>query len=648
MRSVSRLVSGRLLAVAAVVALLVVGCSSATSPTKHSSGGVVTFGESPGGNPDYILPLAGGEYFSISNDSLFSNIMYPTMYWFGIGSDPVLNPALSVAHVPVFSDNNTVATVTLKHWIWSDGKPITARDIVFWMNLLSAVTDPKSPAIGSSSAPGPGWGAAVPGGFPVNVVSYKQTGTYTIVFKLNASYNPTWFLYNELSQITPLPQQSWDLLSSSGTVGNYDASAEARSPVPNTTPVQYVPTNPGTASTGALGVAQFINTQSQDLSTYATNPLWQVVNGPFKLSQFTTGGFVKMVPNKNYSGSPKPTISAFEELPYTSDTTEFDQLRSGALTIGYVPTNDLSQKSTLEHSEGYSYSPWYTFSTSDWNYNFTDPTNAAILKQLYFRQAVQSLVNQPQYIKDFQAGLGIPTNGPVPTYPRNNPDVSPLEAGSLVYPYDPAKAVSLLKAHGWTVVPKGASFCSDPGTGSGQCGAGIKSGQKATFTALYASGNAELSSEMEAFQSSEEQHAGIDFTILQQSGTDMAGEVTGCTFATPCSDWDLENFGGSGWVYSPDYFPTGEELFETGAASNLGDYSDPTANALIDATTTAPTHAAEITALYKYQDYIAQQLPQVLWPSAFTQATVYKSDLKGFVPQDVYEVVTPQYYRFTG
>ena len=52
------------------------------------------------------------------------------------------------------------------------------------------------------------------------------------------------------------------------------------------------------------------------------------MNGPFTLSQFTTGGFVNMVPNKNYSGSPKPTISAFKELPYTSDTAEFDQLRS--------------------------------------------------------------------------------------------------------------------------------------------------------------------------------------------------------------------------------------------------------------------------------------------------------------------------------
>jgi peptide/nickel transport system substrate-binding protein len=651
MRSIVRIRFWRMAAVAATAALFVGVCSSGTtlaSTAKHGSGGVVTYAERPASPPDYIFPLTGFQYFSITNNSLFSNIMYPSLYWFGIGSDPVLNPSLSVAHKPVFTDNNTVATITLKHWIWSNGKPITARDVVFWMNLLSAVTDPKAPAIGSSSAPGPGWGAEVPGGFPVNVVSYKQTGTYTIVFKLNASYNPTWYLYNELSQITPLPQQSWDLLSSGGTVGNYDASAESRSAVPNTTPVQYVPTNPGTASSGALGVAQFLNTQAQDLATYATNPLWQVVNGPFKLSQYTTGGFVKMVPNKNYSGSPKPTISAFEELPYTSDLSEFDALRTGSLTIGFIPIEDLSQKSTLEHSEGYKYNPWYVFATSDWNYNFTSSTHGAIFKQLYFRQAVQSLVNQPQYIKDFQGGLGIPTNGPVPAYPRHNPDISPLEARKLVYPYDPAKAVSLLKAHGWTVVPSGASYCSSPGTGAGHCGAGIKSGQKANFTALYANGNTELSTEMAAFQSAEQSHAGIHFTIREEAPPTMAGQVTGCRSASPCNDWDLEVFGGDGWVYSPDYFPTGEEIFQSGAESNLGQYSDPTANALIDATTTAPTHGAEIKALFKYENYISQQLPLVNWPSAFVQATAYKSDLKGFLPQQIYQVLTPQYYRVTG
>ena len=54
-----------------------------------------------------------------------------------------------------------------------------------------------------------------------------------------------------------------------------------------------------------------------------------MVDGPFKMSQFTVSGFVKMVPNPDYSGLPKPTDPAFEELPYTTDAAEFNALRSG-------------------------------------------------------------------------------------------------------------------------------------------------------------------------------------------------------------------------------------------------------------------------------------------------------------------------------
>jgi peptide/nickel transport system substrate-binding protein len=53
------------------------------------------------------------------------------MYWFGNNGEPVINKPLSLADPPVFSDNNTVATITMKHWEWSNGTPITARDVVF-------------------------------------------------------------------------------------------------------------------------------------------------------------------------------------------------------------------------------------------------------------------------------------------------------------------------------------------------------------------------------------------------------------------------------------------------------------------------------------------------------------------------------------
>ncbi|MDA8329902.1 MAG: ABC transporter substrate-binding protein [Candidatus Dormibacteraeota bacterium] len=648
MRSIPKLSFWRMAGVATAAALFVAACGGTTTAPKTVSGGVVTFAEGANAAPNYILPLASGSYFSVTNLSDFSQNMYLPLYWFGtVSGEPILNKGLSVANPPVFSNGNKTVTITMKHWQWSNGTPITSRDVIFWMNLLAAATAPNAPAVGTSSAPGPGWGAEVAGGFPFNVVSYKATGTYTVQMNLNAAYNPTWFTYNELSQIYPLPQASWDELSTSGPIGNYDAQAEARSAISGTSPTQYQPTNPGTGTSGALGVAQFLNLQSQALSTYASNPLWQVVDGPFKLSQFTTSGFVKMVPNKNYSGSPKPTISAFEEEPFTSDTAEFNEIHSGSLTIGYIPAQDIAQKAGLEKSEGYSFAPWYDFGFVYFPYNFTNPTVGPIFKQLYFRQAFQSLVNQPEYSKDFLAGYGSIDNGPVPTYPKNNPDESPLEAKGQIYPYSPSKAVSLLKDNGWTVNPGGTSVCSKPGTAAGDCGAGIKSGQAASFDLLYASGTTALTNQMETLQSAAKQYAGIDLTLSTAPFSQVISTAFGsaCTDAKPCSNWELANWGG-GWVYSPDYLPTGGELFQTGASSNPGYYNSSEANSLIAATHNASTAAAETTALFNYEDYIAKQLPVVYMPNQPYQLTMYKSNLSHY-GQGVYDEIYPQYYSFS-
>ncbi len=628
--------------------LFIAACgSTATTPSTNS---VVTFAEGPAAPPNYISPLASGAYFSVTNLSDFSQMMYLPLFWFGDNGQPVFNAGLSVANQPTFSDNNKMVTITLKHWQWSNGTPITSRDVILWMNMLSAATDPASPAVGSSSAPGPGWGADVAGGFPQNVVSYKATGTYSLTMKLNNSYNPKWYLYNELSQIYPMPAASWDKTSASASAGNQDASAETRELAPASMGLpanSYVPVNPGTATSGALGVAQFVNVQSQNTGTYTTNPMWQVVDGPFKLSQFTSDGYAKLVPNKNYSGSPKPTISAFELEPYTTDTAEFDALEAGQLTVGYIPTQDLGQKAAIE-KKGYDYAEWNDFGIVYFPYNFTNPTAGPIFSQLYFRQAYQSLVNQLQYIKDFGDGIGSANNGPVPTYPKGNPDVSPLEGGSQVYPYNPTKAVNLLKNNGWTVNPGGVSVCAKPGNATGDCGKGISAGQQLNFTLLYASGSTELTNEMESMQSTMKSVAGIDLTLSQQPFDTVIGDVfVGCTFASPCNTWQLASWGG-GWVFSPDYFPTGGELFQTAASSNAGDYSDPTNDANIEATHTAPTTAAEGPALFKYEDYLAKQLPVVNMPNAPYQLVMYKSNLKGLIPQGVYDEIYPQDYSFSG
>ena len=644
-----RLRSLKLVGLGLCLPILIAACGQATTTSHARAGGVVTFAEQPNSPPNYILPMASGSYFSVVNLYTFSQNMYVPLYWFGNHGQPTLNRALSVANPPLFSDHNSVVTIDLKHWQWSDGAPITARDVVFWINLLSAVTDPAAPTVGSNSAPGPGWGAAIPGAFPENVVSYNATGTYTVQMKLNGSYNPTWFTYNELRQIYPIPQAAWDRLSSGGPVGDYDASAETRVLAPSSDHLpanSYVPANPGTASSGALGVAQFLNSQSQDLGTYTSNPLWKVVDGPFKLSQFTTSGFVKFVPNRGYSGSPKASISAFELEPFTTDTAEFDALHNGSLTIGYIPVQDLGQRANLEKTEGYSYSPWFDFGIVYFPYNFTNPTVGPIFRQLYFREAFQSLVNQKQYIKDFLGGIGTVGNGPVPEFPPHNPFESPLEAGGQVYPYDPARATALLASHGWKVKPGGTTVCGKPGSGAGDCGIGISAGQPLTFTLLYASGSTSLTNQMEAMQSTMKAEAGISLSLKTAPFAQVIGTAfNGCSYAKPCSGWQLADWGG-GWVYGFDPLPTGGELFSTGASSNPGDYSNPVNDQNITATHTAPSYSAEIKDLFKYEDYLAQQLPVVWMPGQPTQLTMYKSDLRGVTPQDVYDKIYPQYYSF--
>ncbi len=633
MRIPSKLAFWRTAGLVAVGAVLVAACGSVAS-TSHSTaktGGVVTFAEGPAAPPNYIFPLASGPYFSVTNLSDFSQIMYQPLYWFGKNGEPVYNPQLSIAYAPKFSNGNKTVTIKMKHWKWSDGKPITSRDVIFWMNLLNAAISPAAANVGSSSAPGPGWGAFVSGAFPQNVTSYKATGTYSIQMQLNASYDPTWFLYNELSQIYPLPQHAWDKTSASSPVGNYDTTV------------------PGTATSGALAVAQFINTQSQDTSTYATNPLWKVVDGAFKMQQYTSTGFVKMVPNKNYSGPFKPKVSAFEELPFTTDTAEFNSLRAGDLTIGYIPGQDLQQKGFLQR-QGYVYSPWNDFGFTYFPYNFTNPTTGPIFNQLYFRQAFQSLVNQKQYINDF-AHAGYATNGPVPLVPKGNPDVSTLEGGKQIYPYNPSKAVSLLKDHGWSVHPGGSTTCTSPGTGPSNCGANIKSGQALNFTLAYASGSTVLTEELQAMKSAMSKEAGITLTLSSEPFSSILGlAFAGCVIAKPCNNWDMADWGG-GWVYSPDYFPTGGELFSGGtssaAGSNGGDYYSPTLNSLINKTHTVPTKAAEYKALFKYEDYAAKNLPVVYMPSGPYQLTMYKKTLSGIAPQGIYDEIYPMNYSLS-
>jgi len=119
------------------------------------------------------------------------------------------------------------------------------------------------------------------------------------------------------------------------------------------------------------------------------------------------------------------------------------------------------------------------------DYNFKDTTSHfnSVVAQLYFRQAMQHLEDQAGQILAFFNGAADPAYGPIPVYPHS--PFLPSSAATNPYPFSVRDAISLLKAHGWNVTPNGTDTCAKPGTGPGECGAGITARTKLSFNLIY-------------------------------------------------------------------------------------------------------------------------------------------------------------------
>jgi peptide/nickel transport system substrate-binding protein len=439
------------------------------------------------------------------------------------------------------------------------------------------------------------------------------TNAKTLVLTLDQSYSPTWFTYNELSQITPIPQQAWDETSAAGPIGNYDET-----------------------TAGAQAVYTFLAQQSSTPATYATNPLWKVVDGPFQLKSFQTTGYSVFVPNPKYSGPVKAKISQLIEQPFTTDSAEFSSLRAGSLDYGYIPAQDTSEIPLLT-SQGYTSTPWIGWSINYFPMNYNNPTVGPIFKQLYFRQAVQHMVNQPVDVKKALFGYGYPTYGPVPIKPKNS--LSTVQESNNPYPYNPKASASLLKANGWDVKPGGTSTCAKPGTGAGECGAGITQGEALTFNLQYASGQTYITQEMQQLKSNLSS-VGIQLNLTSAPFDTVIANAAPCKVGPTCT-WEMENWG-QGWSYGPDYYPTGESIFATGSGINEGSYSDATNDANINATHTVSGTAV----LNTYENYLAKQLPDVWQPNPDFQVSEITTKLKG-VTQSPLLNFTPEYWSLS-
>jgi peptide/nickel transport system substrate-binding protein len=612
-------------------ALMLVGTSSLASasyPTggTKQSGGTVRWAEPSGGAiPNYIFPFMSGATSSVNNISQLQYMLYRPLYMFGFpNSDKTtLNPSLSLASIPTYSNSDTTATIALKNMKWSNGEAVTANDVLFFMNMLHAETA--------------NWFDYTPGYFPDNVKSVTVNSPTSITITFNQSYDPTWVTYNEFSQITPFPQ-AWDVTATGGTPGSGGCYSGAY----------------GDAATdkACTNVYNFLTAQAQNIAGYSSSPIWTIVDGPYTIASskggsFQTSGAVTLAPNSAYTGSQKATVTV-QELPFTSDSAEFNSLLGGNLDIGWLPNQDATATTSNATQPAannpkltnYYMTPWvlygFNYGVTKFDSTGNNGTAGKIFSQLYVRQAMQYMIDQPQMITKFLKGYGVPTYGPVPVLPQNNL-VDKFEQ-SNPYAYNPSKAKDLLTSHGWKVVANGTDTCQKPGTGPSQCGAGIPKGTPLTFTFVYATG-IQWHSQIATVEQSAWNSIGIHTNLEGQAFTTVIQNyVQPCVPGSPCT---VEaGWWGGGWEYSPDYYPSGETLFATGAGSNSTNYSNGKADSLIKATTDTNTN------LNAYQDYIAKQLPVIWQPNADYQLTEVANKLRGVAPQNPFANLFPEYWYY--
>lgn len=424
------------LGIAAIMlsATILAGCgTSSTTPNKVATtphtGGTVVVALPPATAINWYQPIIGVPYNSLYN-VWASHLMYKSL--FHINRTGTINYAKSIASKISWNTSGTVYTVNLHHkWRWSNGSPVTASDVAFAWQVIKAAS--SSQAV----APWPFIDAGS-GGIPNLVKSVVVDNPYKLTVTLNQPTNQQWFVYHGLSDLTPLPKQSWDI---------YPTSIVKE--------ISYL------GSTG--NQAGF----------------FKVIDGPFRLSHVTFNQSWTFVPNTRYNGH-KPYINKLIFAYETGDAAEFTSLLQGTTQVGYLPFSMYGSLAQLKNDQMVA-SPTYDVYRTILTYK--NPQYASIFQQLPVREALQMSINQPAIIASIYHGLAKPGIGPVPVYPSTY--MAP-QLSKPVYPYNPQQAIALLKAHGWHEI--GGVMTNHQG-------------QRLSFSLIYPSGSTTSQDVVEIVQS---------------------------------------------------------------------------------------------------------------------------------------------------
>ncbi len=329
------------------------------------------------------LPLLTGAYYSVANIEQFQRLSYRSLFWIGDQGQASRQPAAQPGQTPdLCGQQHASSTSTLGKWNWSDGTPVTSRDVAFWINLLEA--NKKNIAF------------YIPGEFPDNLKSYKITGPESIQLSLSGPVNPTWFTYDQLSQITPIPTadlgqdvgfgRDWQLRPD--TLRRRAGVQLPDRPVKRHRHLRHKP------SYGRRLTARGSSINTSPTATYSSRPTRPIRD---------------------------PTAHAIEyfvEQPFTTrhGRAQCACARATRIDYGYFPFEDEAQQSGALESQGYTQTVWNDWGITYFVFNFHNPTVGPIFCQAYFRQAMQSLIDERSFIKGPLNGFAVTDYGPVPAY----------------------------------------------------------------------------------------------------------------------------------------------------------------------------------------------------------------------------------------
>ncbi|NUP53555.1 MAG: hypothetical protein HOW97_40470, partial [Catenulispora sp.] len=598
---------------------------SSSGPAPREGGTARVAEWPPGSSPNSIFPFTSLDQLTTQNVGQFQYFFYRPLYFVGLNDQLTVDYDMGPADKPSWSADGRTVTVPLKAaWKWSDGEQVTGQDVQFWLNMMKA----ESANLGYYSPPNTKVGVKY---LPDNITATKVTDS-SIAITFDQPYSQDYIVGNALQTVTPMPL-AWDVTDDKGTKGKCSADT-LDSP---------------TLKADCEPVYRYLSTAGKDVKTFASNPLWKIVDGPWQLAAFNaaTGGF-SISKNPQFGGEHKAHLDSVEFVPYNSVDAEWQDLQTGSgqpesLQLGvYTPAGtprfdkDDPQKDNPLAQAGYTVEKGALLdAVGFYQLNFASKAHGTLFRQPYFTKVLQDEMDQQGAIDGPYKGWGYQTSGLVPGSPEGNP-LSPA-ARAAAAKYDPDEARALMKAHGWDLSTTPAT-CKAAGTADDQCGAGVKAGDKAEFTLEYPTARPATDTVMMAYRDAAAK-AGVSVVLKQKTQNTLAGELTACAPDKPAGcEWDAILYGG--WV--PSLLPVPDSLLTTGGGSNIYGFSDPGFDAAVAKLVTSNDPQA----WYDYEAYSSSISLPLIWMS--NPVWVW-AVARGFHDsgQDAFQGFEPEFWYFT-